>query len=247
MTEQFGYVNNPLDVLALRRHADTIYDESFLNSSFVDPVAVGRDFLDFQSNLREILRIPEIHRDRLAALRSAEVETEVIFDAFPIGRAIEFYEAIAGSTAVQTTLALDHDELAAAAFGNNQHYSADMYVALEADGVVVDSSEKRLNFALTAPERDQLSGTQILQSFQLLAPPGIYDLVIMARDNTAERVGRQLEQIEVPDLGRDELRLSSLTLASTIERVVSVTVYSVSAKNHHLPLISTSPLSPQNG
>ena len=219
VSAQFGYVNNPLDVIALRRHADTIYDESFLQYRFTDPTAVGREFLDFQGNLREILRIPEIHKERLAGLRRATVETDVAFDAAPINRSLDFYEAIDGNTAVQVTLALEYDKLVAAPFGLNQHYSADMYIALERGGEIADEAEKRINFALTNEELQQLGGSQILQSFQLLVPSGQYDLVVLARDNTSDRVTRAVDEVHVPDLSGDGLRLSSLTLASRIENV----------------------------
>ncbi len=219
VSAQFGYVNNPLDVLALRRHADTIYDEDYLQYRFTDPTAVGREFLDFQGNLREILRIPEIHKERLAGLRRASVETDVAFDASPVNRSLDFYEAIAGNTAVQVTLALDYDKLVAAPFGLNQHYSADMYVTLEQDGRIVDESEKRLNFTLTNEEFQQLRGSQILQSFDLMVPSGPYDLVVLARDNTSDLLTREVGTVDVPDLSGEGLRLSSLTLASRIEPV----------------------------
>ena len=219
VSAQFGYINNPLDVIALRRHADSIYDERFLQYRFADPTAVAREFLDFQGNLREILRIPEIHKERLAGLRRATVETDVAFDASPVNRSVDFYEAVAGNTAVQLTLALEYDRLVAARFGLNQHFSADMYVALEQDGQIIAESEKRLNFTLTNEELRGLGGTQILQSFQLMVPAGQYDLVVLARDNTSDRLTRQIDEIDVPDLSGDGLRLSSLTLASRIEPV----------------------------
>ena len=219
VSEQFGYVNNPLDVIALRRHADSIYDENFLQYRFADPTAVAREFLDFQGNLREILRIPEIHKERLAALRLATVETAVAFDATPISSSLDFYEAVAGNTSVQITLALEYDRLVAAPIGLNQHYSADMYVALEQDGQIIGESEKRLNFTLTDEELQQLGGTQILQSFQLMVANGTYDLVVLARDNTSDRVTRTVDAIDVPNLSSTGLRLSSLTLASRIEPV----------------------------
>ncbi len=219
VSAQFGYVNNPLDVIALRRHADSIYDENFLQYRFADPTAVAREFLDFQGNLREILRIPEIHKERLAALRLATVETAVAFDATPIGRSLDFYEAVAGNTSVQITLALEYDRLVAAPIGLNQHFSADMYVALEQDGQIIGESEKRLNFTLTDEELQQLGGSQILQSFQLMVPSGTYDLVVLARDNTSDRVTRTIDAIDVPNLSSTGLRLSSLTLASRIEPV----------------------------
>ncbi len=219
VSKQFGYVESPLDVYALRRHASQIYDENFLIYRFTDPTVVAQDFLQFQSNLREILRIPEIHKERLEGLRRGNVETGVVFDAFPISRAVEFYGGIAGSTAVQITLALEYNELTAAEVGFNSHFSTDTYVALERDGEVVVQDEKRLNFTLTGDELEQLGGTQILHTFQLLAPPGEYDLVVMARDNTSDRLGRRVESVTVPDFTIPGLRLSSLTLASHLEPV----------------------------
>lgn len=216
---QFGVAETPLDVYALRRHASDIYDERFLTYRFADPTAVASDFLEFQSQLREILDIPEIHKNRLAALRTGDVESDVAFETFPVARSVQFYGAIAGSTAVQVTVALEYDHLQVAEVGFNKHYSADSYVALESNGEIVATDEKRLNFTLTEEELDGLQGTQILQSYQLLVPPGDYDLVVMARDNTSDRLGRRLDSIEVPDFGESGLRLSSLTLASRLEPV----------------------------
>lgn len=219
MTQQFGYVNNPLDVVSLRRHANAIYDERFLAYSFTDPTSVAQDFLDFQQNLREVLRIPEIHRERLAALRTGSVETEVDFDAFPIGYSVDFFQAVDGLTAVQVTLAIPYDYLQPAPFGDNVHFSTDVYAGLDHDSSTVADDEKRLNFSLTEPEYGQLLGTQILQEFRLIVPPGRYDLVVLARDNTSTRVGRRTVGVDVPELAGNELRLSSLTLASRIEQV----------------------------
>lgn len=216
-TAQFGYTNNPLDAMALRRHADSIYDERFLGYRWTDPSAVASEFLEFQQNLREVLRIPEIYKERLASLRTASVESEVVFDAVPIGRALDTYEAVGGNVALQVTLALESDELTAAPYGDAFHYSADIYVALEKDGATVDSDERRLNFSLTEQERGAIGDKQILHSAQLLAPPGDYDLVIMVRDNAADRIGRRLEPVTLPALTFEGLRTSTLTLASHIE------------------------------
>ena len=219
VSKQFGYVNNPLDAYSLRRHASDIYDERFMQYRMTDPTAVAQEFLNFQSNLREILEIPEIHKERLTDLRRADVASAVDFDQFPFSRSVEFYQAVGAATAVQATVALDYDELASNLFGLNNHFSADVLVALEQNGETVAQSEKRLNFSLTAEELEMLRGMQVLQTFQLLVPPGDYDLVLLARDNTAERHGRWIEQITVPDLSGNGLRVSTLTLASQIENV----------------------------
>jgi GWxTD domain-containing protein len=218
-SKQFGYVNNPLDVYSLRRHASTVYDERFMRYKLTDPTLVAQDFLDFQMNLREVLRIPEIHKARLATLRGADVEAAVDFDQFPFARSVEYYQAVGDATAVQTTVAIDYNELASNLFGLNNHFSADVLVALEQDGELVAEHEKRLSFSLTSEELGMLAGTQILQTFQLLVPAGDYQLVVLIRDNTAERIGRRTEALTVPDLGGDGLRLSTLTLASQIETV----------------------------
>jgi len=219
MTQQFGYVNNPLDVLSLRRHANSIYDERFLTYSWADPTAVARDFLDFQQNLREVLRIPDIQRERLAALRSGSVETSVDFDAFPIAYSVDFYEAMGGVTAVQITLAVEYDFLRPAPFGEAVHFSTDLYAAIEKDAAPLVDDEKRVNFSLTESEYRGLLGTQILQEFRLIVPPGSYDLVIMGRDNTSAAIGRRVFDLQVPELTGEALRVSSLTLASRIEQV----------------------------
>lgn len=219
VSKQFGYVNNPLDVYSLKRHASSIYDERFMQYRLTDPTLVAQEFLDFQSNLREILRIPEIHKERLANLPRGDAATTVDFDQFPFARSVEFYQAVGNATAVQATVAIEYDELQANQFGLNSHFSADFLIALEQNGEVVAQSEKRLNFSLTYDEFQQLRGTQILQTFQLLVPPGTYDLVVIARDNSSERLGRTVEVIEVPDMAVQGLRMSTLTLASRIETI----------------------------
>ena len=219
VSKQFGYVNNPLDVYSLKRHASSIYDERFMQYRLTDPTQVAQEFLDFQSNLREILRIPEIHKERLANLLRGDAATTVDFDQFPFARSVEFYQAVGDATAVQATVAIEYDELQANQFGLNSHFSADFLIALEQNGEVVAQSEKRLNFSLTFDEFQQLRGTQILQTFQLLVPPGTYDLVVIARDNSSERLGRTVEVIEVPDMAVQGLRMSTLTLASRIETI----------------------------
>lgn len=219
VSKQFGYVNNPLDVYSLKRHATSVYDERFMGYRLTDPTLVAQDFLDFQSNLREILRIPEIHKERLANLSRGDAATTVDFEQFPFAHGFEFYQAVGNTTAVQATVAIDYDELQANEFGLNSHFSADFLISLEQDGEPVAESEKRLNFALTFDEFQQLRGTQILQTFQLVVPPGTYDLVVIARDNSSERLGRIVEVIQVPDMAGQGLRVSTLTLASRIETI----------------------------
>lgn len=223
VSAQFGYINHPLDLVSLRRHASTVYDERFLTYRFNDPTRYASDFLSFQENLREVLRMPEIHLDRIADLRRAEVVTDVEFDALPIASSVDFYAGPGAGTAVQITLGLEQDRLRPSPYGDTLHFSTDMYVALERGGEVVSEDEKRLNFSLRPEERDEMTGTQILQSFQLLAPPGDYELVTLVRDNAAERIGRSSTPVRVPDLRGDGLRLSSLTLASRIEQLASGT------------------------
>jgi len=219
VSKQFGYVNNPLDVYSLKRHAASVYDERFMQHRLTDPTLAAQDFLDFQTNLREILRIPEIHKERLANVVRGDTATSVDFGQFPFASGFEFYQAVGSATAVQTTVAIEYDQLQANQFGLNSHYSADFLITLEQNGEAVAESEKRLSFALTYDELQQLRGTQILQTFQLLVPPGTYDLVVIARDNSSERLGRTVEAIEVPDLAGQGLRVSTLTLASRIETI----------------------------
>jgi len=219
VSKQFGYVNNPLDVYSLKRHAASVYDERFMQYRLTDPTLAAQDFLDFQTNLREILRIPEIHKERLANVVRGDTATSVDFGQFPFASGFEFYQAVGSATAVQTTVAIEYDQLQANQFGLNSHYSADFLITLEQNGEAVAESEKRLSFALTYDELQQLRGTQILQTFQLLVPPGTYDLVVIARDNSSERLGRTVEAIEVPDLAGQGLRVSTLTLASRIETI----------------------------
>lgn len=220
VSRQFGYINHPLDLVSLRRHANAVYDEKFLTYRFNDPTRYAGDFLDFQQNLREVLRMPEIHLDRIADLRRADAVADVEFDALPLARSVDFYAGPGDGTTVQVTLALEHDRLQASPYGDSLHFSTDMYVALERGGEVVSEDEKRLNFSLTSEERQQMAGTQVLQSFQLLAPAGDYDLVLLVRDNAAERIGRAVEPVSVPALSAgDTLQVSSLTLASRIQRV----------------------------
>ena len=49
VSKQFGYVNNPLDVYSLKRHATSVYDERFMGYRMTDPTIVAQDFLDFQT------------------------------------------------------------------------------------------------------------------------------------------------------------------------------------------------------
>lgn len=218
---QFGYANNPLDVYALRRHATELYDERFLTYRRNDPTLQAQDFLQFQQQVRSILEVPEIHVERLRDLRESAVDTDVRFDAFPVRRSVALYGAPEGATAVQVTVALDYDQLSSTTRDTRHHFSADLYAALERDGKVIVDDERRLNFSLTGAELQQLRGKQILQSLQLAAPPGSYELVVLVRDNASEEIGRDDASVELPDLGRPGLQLSSLTLASHIERVPS--------------------------
>ncbi|MFW6198517.1 MAG: GWxTD domain-containing protein [Acidobacteriota bacterium] len=219
-TAQFGYANNPLDVYALRRHATELYDERFLTHRRNDPVLGAQDFLQFQQQVRNILEVPEIHVERLRALRES-VEADVRFDAFPVRRAVALYGATEGATAAQVTVALDYDQLTSTTRNARHHFSADLYAALERDGETVDDDERRLSFSLTGQELQQLDGKQILQPLQLMAPPGTYELVVLVRDNASEDLGRDVATLELPDLYRPGLTLSSLTLASHIETASS--------------------------
>ncbi len=219
VSKQFGYVNNPLDVYSLKRHATSVYDERFMGYRLTDPTLVAQEFLDFQTNLREILRIPEIHKERLAHIVRGDTATTVDFEQFPFAHSFEFYQAVADTTAVQATVAIEYDELQANQFGLNSHFSADFLITLEQNGEPVAESEKRLSFALTYDEFQQLRGTQILQTFQLLVPPGTYELIVVARDNSSERLGRTVEVIQVPDMAGQGLHVSTLTLASRIETI----------------------------
>ncbi|MDX1384548.1 MAG: GWxTD domain-containing protein [Thermoanaerobaculia bacterium] len=221
-TRQFGYANNPLDVYALRRHADTIYDERFLTYRFRDSTLVAQDFLDFQQQIQNILEIPALRLERLKDLRSrlGAVETEVRFSAgLPVRSGVDYYHGVGGTTAAQITLALEYDDLVSSPVGDNHHFSIDLYVALESGETIAAEDEKRLNFTLTDAELQALSGTQILQPFQLLAPAGEYRLVVLARDNVSDKPGRAVAEVALPDLTRQGLQLSTLTLASHIEQV----------------------------
>ncbi|MFQ5744352.1 MAG: GWxTD domain-containing protein [Acidobacteriota bacterium] len=216
-SEQSGYVNSNLDAYALRRHADTLYNERLGTSRRVDPARLAQDYLDFSRELREIERVPEIHLARLRSLRRS-VEATVSFDAFPVDSVVSYFQATGGATAVEVTVALSYDELLSTYVGGQRHYSADLYAALQRQGEVVDDDERRLNFSLAPQEWDRLEAQKILQPLRLSAPAGSYELLVMVRDNPTEKVGRSIRQIELPALDGPGLRLSSLTLASRVAR-----------------------------
>ncbi len=215
---QFGYTNSSIDVYALRRHASSIYDERVLARRYTDPTRVAVDFLDFQQQMREIAEVPTIYLDRLRDVR-LRADTEVRFDTFTVPNSVDYYEAIGNNTAVQVTVALSQSVLRPNFIGDRLYYSADLYVALDREGDTVVDTEKTISFTLSQEQAQQIGTSQILQPLQLLAPAGSYDLIVLARDNVAELIGRTVNRVEVPDLSDDGLRLSSLTFASRVERV----------------------------
>lgn len=216
-SEQFGYVHSNLDAYALRRHADRLYDERLGIDRFRDPTAIGRDYLDFFRTVREIDRVPEIHLERLASLRES-VEADVSFGAGGVEEEVAFFGGEGNASVVDVTLALAYDELRSTGVSGQRHYSVDLYAALRDGGTTVAEQERRLNFRLAPEEWERLRDKRILQSLELTAPPGDYELLLLTRDNTTGAIRQDAFPVEVPDLRPSTLKLSSLTLASHVER-----------------------------
>lgn len=217
-TQQFGFVHSNLDAFAVRRHARSLYDEQLGVERPVHPTEIAQDYLEFFRRVREIEEVPEIHLERLASLRES-VDADVSFGGGTVTNQIAFFSGEATDTAVQVTLALSYDRLDATRLTEGRHFSADIYAALRSDGETVAEAERRLNFQLAPEEWERLNDKLILQRLDLAAPPGTYELVMLTRDNVGRRVDRSVRRVRVPNLKRPGLRLSSLTLASHVQRV----------------------------
>ncbi|HXQ73554.1 MAG TPA: VWA domain-containing protein [Pyrinomonadaceae bacterium] len=153
--------------------------------------------------------------------------------ALPIQMSVDYYEVPEKGSTLSTSINLPGEFLS---FG--QQPDGKIQAIVDLSGVYYDEKGKaQANFleriVTTAPTLEATKGydADIIFNYPATLPPGLYNVRVAARDEKSRRVGSTHAWIEIPDLTKKQLTISSVLLG---ER--SPTVTNVSDNNDTSPV-----------
>lgn len=153
--------------------------------------------------------------------------------ALPISMSVDYYDVPEKGSTLSTSINLPGEFLS---FG--QQPDGKIQAIVDLSGVYYDEKGKpQANFleriTTTAPTLEATKGynADIIFNYPAKLPPGLYNVRAAARDEKSGRVGSAHAWIEVPDLTKKQLTMSSVLLG---ERMLTVT--SVSDNNDSSPV-----------
>jgi GWxTD domain-containing protein len=207
-----GWAMSELDAIGLYRDGTTdlvdpisgartpVFGDSFVTSQF-----------DFQQDLQEVARVPELNLPPLREVTEARAD----FPSIPLSTEASFFPVDGASAVVPITVLIAYARLTPQPSDDGYLYQADLLATITSEsGEELPPIDQRLEVRIEASELEFYRGSYLLYETSLALPPGTYRLEALVRDNPSGALGRVSSSFEVPSLTGEGLRLSSLLVAS---------------------------------
>lgn len=179
--------------------------------SEIRPTQMVMDQFEFQRNLREIQKIPQINLPPLREVTEARAD----FPSLPMATEAAFFPSDGSSAWVPITVSMPYARLTPQPAEDGYLYEADVLVqVIDESGEEQPPIEDHLEVRVPADELESYRASQLLYEASATLPPGRYQIESLIRDNPSGALGRSSASIEIPSLNREGLQLSSLLLAS---------------------------------
>ncbi len=208
-----AWAMSELDALGFMRDGGTLMDpiSGAQNQYFGDQMSM--DQFDFQRNLLEVAKVPELNLPSLREVTEARAD----FPSVPLTTTAAFFPSQTGSAWVPITVSMPYARLTPRPTedGTGYGYEADILVQVrDESGTEQPPIEDRIEIQFPANDLDAYRSSQMLYEASLNLAPGTYQIESLVRDNPSGAVGRSSTTIEVPVFTGEGLTLSSLLLAS---------------------------------
>ena len=210
-------------------------DGRYLRRGAADPVLLDAGVPMQQGTLQT-----EMIAGRLQQLPPAEEEmfrsfatTKEFFGGIPAESRLDFYRASDGTTYTTLTIGIRSSAVQYRTRGGREVPDVAVF------GKLVGTVEPKVEYplagdaAFAASARNDEAGPDDLLIFQATGgfKPGTYDLVLGVQDRVSKKIAAYRKAFEIPDLSKQELTLSSITLAADME---PIDFQPASAKPFHL-------------
>ena len=130
--------------------------------------------------------------------------------ALPTTMAVGYFHDPKAGTVLTTSVEIDRDALTYQE-GERRHADFDVFGAvIDEHGKTVSQFGQRLK--VTPDPSVPASQQHVVYSFQSPLPPGLYQVRAAARDAQSGRTGSAMRWIEVPEMGKSKISLSSIFL-----------------------------------
>jgi len=211
-----GWAMSELEAIGLMRGGGELMDPDTGSRSEIRPTQMVMDQFDFQRNLREVQKIPELN---LPPLRET-TESRAEFPSLPLSTHAAYFPSDGASAWVPITVSIPYARLTPRPVeeGGGYQYQADLLIQVfpESPDTTVELApiEERLDVRIAESELASYRGSRLLYEAQVTLPPGRYQIESLVRDNPSGALGRSSTVLEVPTWSGDGLQLSTLLLAS---------------------------------
>jgi GWxTD domain-containing protein len=208
-----GWAMSELDALGFMRDGGMLMDpiSGAQNQYFGDQMSM--DQFDFQRNLLEVAKVPELNLPSLREVTEARAD----FPSVPLTTTAAFFPSEAGSAWVPISVSMPYARLTPRPTedGTGYRYEADILIQVsDESGTEQPPIEDRIEIQFPVNDLDAYRAGQMLYEASVNLAPGTYQIESLVRDNPSGAVGRSSATIEVPVFTGEGLKLSSLLLAS---------------------------------
>ena len=210
-----GWAMSELEAIGLMRGGGELMDPDTGYRTQIRPTQMVMDQFEFQRNLREVQKVPEIN---LPPLR--EVTARAEFPSMPLSTEAAYFPSGQSSAWVPITVSIPYARLTPqlAEQGDGYHYQTDVLIRVipesPSSGIETAPIEERIEVRVEESELESYRASRLLYEAQVTLPPGRYQIETLVRDNPSGALGRASTSIEVPRLSEAGLKLSSLLLVS---------------------------------
>ena len=208
-----GWAMSELDAIGLMRSGGSLMEPNTGLRTEIRPDQMVMDQFDFQRNLLEVAKVPELNLPSLREVTEARAD----FPSVPLTTTAAFFPSEGGSAWVPITVSMPYARLTPRTTedGTGYSYEADILVqVVDESGTEQPPIEERLRIQFPAEDLDAYRANQMLYEASVNLAPGTYQIESLVRDNPSGAVGRASATIEVPVLTGEGLKLSSLLLVS---------------------------------
>lgn len=203
-----GYAMSELEAIGLMRSGGTLMDQTTGLRTEVDPTRMAMEQFDFQRDLLEIAKVPQLTLSDLRAVTEASAR----FPTIPVKGEASVFHAGEESAVVPVTISIPYARLTPEPAGESYRFEVDVVVSVQGAGSP-GSVEDRIEVTLTRDELEDYRRSELLYDTSLLLPAGEYEILATIRDNPSGAVGQVSSRVEIPRLEPETLTLSSLLLA----------------------------------